>query len=85
MNRDALAFFRILPAGAADIGAEVSRQDLREAGAGDWVVKEAIQDDVSCVFGPGGLEGDFDEVMPLAESKPRKGEVVTELRFKQVG
>lgn len=82
MNRDALAFFRILPAGAADIGAEVTRQELREAGAGDWLIKERIQDDVSCLFGPGG---DFDEVMEIAESKPQKGEVVTELRFSKVG
>lgn len=81
MNRDALAFFRILPAGAADIGPEVTRQELREAGAGDWLIKETIQDDVSCLFGP----GDFDEVMEIPDSKPSKGEVVTELRFQKVG
>ena len=50
MKPEALGFFRILPAGAADIGDEVSREDLREAGLGDWSLRDVGSDDLTGVF-----------------------------------
>lgn len=60
MKRDALAFFRILPAGTADIGDDVSRADLRAAGVGDWALTDVGRDDLSDVLG-----GDYDEPVPI--------------------
>lgn len=49
MKLEALAFVRILPPGAADVG-DVSREDLRDAGAGTWSARVAHRDDVGCLF-----------------------------------
>lgn len=80
MNRDALAFFRILPAGAADVGRDVSRDELRAAGLGEWSMTEVGRDDLGEAFG-----GEYDEVLPLEEepTDPRVTPVV--IRFGKVG
>jgi hypothetical protein len=62
-KRDTLAFFRILPAGAADIGDDVTREDLRQAGVGDWAMTGVGADDLSDVGGLFG--GEYDEPVPL--------------------
>lgn len=88
MKRDALAFFRILPAGAADIGEDVTREDLRAAGAGQWVVTERMEDDVSCIFGPERAKEiplDYDIPLPLNEAQPLDNERVIQLKFRDVG
>lgn len=93
MNRDALAFFRILPAGAADVGEDVSREELREAGAGDWFLKVGSQDDVGCLFDevpeypgrPAEIPEDYDVPVPTTDEAPTAGEKVVEVRFKGTG
>lgn len=82
MNRDALAFLRILPAGAADIGPEVTREELREAGVGDWVVTGGMVDDVGCLFPEFGPE--YDVVLPM-DAAPARVERAVQVRFKDVG
>lgn len=47
VNRDALAVFRILPAGAADVGRDVSRDELRAAGLGEWSMTGVGRDDLA--------------------------------------
>ena len=93
MKRDALAFFRILPAGAADIGDDVSREDLRRAGAGDWFLKLGNQDDVGCLFDevpdfperPPEIPEEYDVPVATTDEAPKAGEKVVEVRFKGVG
>lgn len=80
MKRDALAFFRILPAGAADLGEEVSREDLRAAGLGDWSMRDVGRDDLGDVFGP-----EFDEVLPFDEAPTNPGVGVTRLGLGRTG
>lgn len=74
MKLEAISLFRILPAGAAEIG--VSRQEMREAGVGSWSAGGGQRDDVSCLFDP----EEFDEVMPSPEA-----DEVTDARILKFG
>jgi hypothetical protein len=74
MKREALAFFRILPAGAADVGEDVSREDLRAAGLGDWSMHDLSSDDLSDVLPP--LGPDYDTPLLLDDKPPRPDEEV---------
>lgn len=80
MKRDALAFFRILPAGAADVGEGVSREDLRAAGAGDWSIKDVAADDLSDLFGD-----EYDEPILLDERPTDPGVPYIELKIGKAG
>jgi len=83
MNRQALGFFRILPAGAADVGDEVSREDLRAAQLGDWSMSDVGRDDLSDVVFP--FDGEYDEPVLLDDRAPERGERVVELLLNKVG
>lgn len=96
MKRDALAFFRILPAGTADVGAGVSREELRAAGLGDWSLTDVGRDDLTDVLGPEGIGPDlaaparpdpffpdFDEVLPMEDRPTDPGVPVVELRLRK--
>jgi hypothetical protein len=83
MKREALAFFRILPAGAADVGADVSREDLRAAGAGDWSMKDLGGDDLTDVLPP--FDGEYDVPVRLDDRAPEPGERVVELKMGRTG
>ena len=83
MKREALAFFRILPAGAADMG-EVTREELRAEGLGLWSLTEPIAEDIGCVFNrPEEISEEYD--IPLIEHVERPDEVVTHVRFRESG
>jgi hypothetical protein len=83
VKREALAFFRILPAGAADVGDDVSREDLRAAGAGDWSLKDLGGDDLSDVLPPFGPE--YDEPVLMDDREPATEEKVTRLELGKAG
>lgn len=83
MKREALAFFRILPPGAADVGDDVSREDLRAAGAGDWSLTNLGGDDLTDVLPPFGDE--YDEPVRLDDREPAPGEQVVRLPFGKAG
>lgn len=83
MKREALGFFRILPAGAADVGEDVSREDLRAAGAGDWSLRDVGRDDLSDVLAP--LDEDYDEPVCLDDRPPAEGERVVQVIFHRAG
>lgn len=74
MKLEAVSLFRILPAGAAELG--VSREEMREAGVGAWSAGGGQQDDVSRLFDP----EEFDEVLPAPEP-----EEVTDARILKFG
>lgn len=79
MKTDALAFFRILPAGAADVG-DVSREELREAGAGDWTMKGGIErEDL------GDLFPELTDFEVLNEAPEKLDPDAIELRFRESG
>ncbi|MFZ5478074.1 MAG: hypothetical protein ACOZNI_14965 [Myxococcota bacterium] len=82
-KRQALGFFRILPAGAADVGDDVSREDLREAGLGDWSLKDVGSDDLSDVMPELGPE--YDVPVLLDDRPPAPGEKVVKLTFGKTG
>ena len=66
---EAVSLMRLLPAGAADLGDGVTREQLREAGLGAWSTRCGRRDDVSAatVDAPDpGLE-DYDAVLPQPE------------------
>lgn len=77
MKREALAFFRILPAGAADVGADVSREELRDAGLGQWSMSCTERDDLR-----GLLRDEYDEPVCLDDREPGHGETYVELRLR---
>lgn len=79
MKRDALAFFRILPAGAADVG-EVSREELRADGLGDWCLKDVGHDDLGDLFG-----AEFDELVPMEERPTDPGLPASVMRELKIG
>jgi hypothetical protein len=94
LKLEALAFVKMLPPRAVDIGPDVTRDELRAAGVGAWSAEVQFRDDARCV--PAVLDAadrapaerkalpelsDFDEVIPTAERDTKKGEVVTVLRF----
>ena len=85
MNKEALAFIRILPAGAADIGPDVTRAELREAGAGNWSLACGGRDDLSSVLGPDPrapeIPPEYDVIVTAHERPPEAGEPVVHLRF----
>jgi len=83
VKREALAFFRILPAGAADVGDEVSREDLRAAGAGDWSLRDLGGDDLTDVLPPLGPE--YDEPIRMDDRPPADGERVVTLALGKAG
>ena len=83
MNREALAYFRILPAGAADVGDDVSREDLREAGLGDWSLKGVGHDDLTDVLPP--LPDEYDVPIRMDDRAPGPGEPVVELKMSRAG
>ncbi len=83
MKREALGFFRILPAGAADIGDDVSREDLRAAGMGDWSLRDVGCDDLTDVLPP--LDGEYDEPVRLDDRAAEPGESVVELKMGKAG
>lgn len=88
MKQEALAFIKILPAGAADIGPDVSREELREAGVGAWSASVTHRDDVGCLFDPeelaerpAELPPEFDYVVPTTDEAPAASERTIRLRF----
>lgn len=83
MKPGALAFFRILPPGAAEVGEDVSREDLRAAGAGDWAMTELTADDLTDVLPP--TEAEFDIPICLDDQKPARGEPVIHLSMRKTG
>jgi hypothetical protein len=85
VKQEAIALVRFLPAGAADLGPEVTRDELREAGIGGWSGKVTHRDDVSCVFGPAErppeLPPEFEYVVPTTDEAPKATERVVRMRF----
>lgn len=83
MKREALGLFRILPAGAANVG-DVSREELREAGVGRWSLQDVSSDDLTDVLPP--MEGEYDIPVRLDDRPPEAGERVVEIAMdKKVG
>lgn len=93
MKKEALAFIRLLPAGAADIGPDVTRAELREAGVGNWSLACGGRDDLSGDLPPideatppkRDLPPEFDELVPLTDRPPEAHEKVVTLRFGTTG
>ncbi len=81
MNREALGFFRILPAGAADIGDDVSREDLRTARIGDWSLQNVGSDDLTDVL----LDGEYDIPLRMDDRTPDAGAPVVEIKMGRAG
>ncbi len=88
MDTEALAFIRILPAGAADIGPDVTRAELREAGLGSWSLACGGRDDLSRELAalddagpPPTLPPEYDELIPISDRPPEIHENVVVLRF----
>jgi hypothetical protein len=81
MNREALAYLRMLPAGAADVG--VSREELRAAGAGDWSMVNVARDDLAADLPDACVDplADYDAPVRLDDDAPRPGERVLVVSF----
>jgi hypothetical protein len=82
VKQEAISLMRFLPPGAADLGEEVTRDDMRAAGIGEWSGRVTHRDDVSCVFDrPPELPEEFDYVVPMMDEVTEPGIKVTRLRF----
>jgi hypothetical protein len=84
---EAISLMRFLPAGAANMGEGVTREQLREAGLGRWSAPCGRTDDVRSAeerAAAAGLEG-YDVVLPqpedASEAPTAPGGPVIRIRF----
>ncbi|GEM_PF-2862729 len=92
MNLEAISLLRFLPAGAADMG-DVTREEMRQAGAGRWsaplrraddmrpALEAPVEDEPATEERAGDLPG-YDRVLPLDDGEPDERAPVVMLSFK---